>query len=64
MKLLADISRCHGKDQDPLCLKCARKHQIDRDDKMTWYGYIDTKPIMGRCIHFIREEGYDTTTSP
>ena len=50
-----DISRCPGSD-DPLCQRCARMRQRDRDGDAVLISTFKDPPITnGECGYFIRE---------
>ena len=63
MNLLADIARCHGdidrrhgEPEHPVCARCARKIQIERDKPTALYPYMSAAPINGRCAYRIEEK--------
>lgn len=38
--LLADVSRCHGDPEAPICQTCARRAQMAHDAADLWYSYL------------------------
>lgn len=55
-KLPADIARCHGEPDHPVCARCARKIQIERDKPTKWYPYLSAVPINRGCAYRIEEK--------
>lgn len=56
MVLLADIARCHGTPDAPICQTCARRVQMAHDGSTRWYSYMTQKPDPdGTCRHWIEE---------
>lgn len=54
--LLADISRCHGTPEAPICQNCARRIQMAHDASTRWYSYLAQKPDTdGTCSYWIEE---------
>ena len=54
--LLADIARCYGPPDAPLCQTCARRIQIAHDAHQRWYVYMAREPDQdGTCPAWIEE---------
>lgn len=54
--LLADLDRCHGTPEAPICQTCARRVQMAHDAGSYWYSYAPTLPEPdGTCRHWIEE---------
>lgn len=54
--LLADVDRCRGQEDAPICQTCARRIQIAHDAGSYWYSYAPTVPEPdGTCRHRIED---------
>lgn len=57
MKLLSDVSRCHGDKFHPKCQTCARKIQIELDDPSAWFPYMSSAITLdGACLFYLKYE--------
>ena len=63
MRLLNDIARCYGHEDEDICSTCARKAQIRRDQiaieverRSQFFSYIHAKPDGGGCCYYIDDD--------